>query len=75
MLKICERSSRQPGTNTPALQRRPVQDLDRARGVVFEEYDMSGIKTVDGIAEVAGNCPSKGGIGEFAAWFREAKAI
>jgi catechol 2,3-dioxygenase-like lactoylglutathione lyase family enzyme len=45
----------------------------RARGVVFEEYDLPGLKTSDGIAEVAGNYPSKGGIGERAAWFRDSE--
>jgi catechol 2,3-dioxygenase-like lactoylglutathione lyase family enzyme len=32
----------------------------RARGVVFEEYAMPGLKTVDGIAEIEGNYLSKG---------------
>jgi catechol 2,3-dioxygenase-like lactoylglutathione lyase family enzyme len=56
-----------------------VDDLDtvvaqlRARGVVFEEYDLPGLTTDDGIAEVAGNYPSKGGIGERAAWFRDSE--
>jgi catechol 2,3-dioxygenase-like lactoylglutathione lyase family enzyme len=45
----------------------------RARGVMFEEYDLPGLKTVDGIAEVAGNYPSKGGVGELAAWFRDSE--
>jgi hypothetical protein len=36
-----------------------VREL-RARGVVFEEYDVPGLKTVDGIAEIEGNYPSKG---------------
>jgi catechol 2,3-dioxygenase-like lactoylglutathione lyase family enzyme len=45
----------------------------RARGVVFEEYDLPGIQTFDGIAEVAGNYPSRGGIGERAAWFRDSE--
>ena len=31
----------------------------RARGVVFEEYDLPGLKTVNGIAEIEGNYPSK----------------
>ena len=44
----------------------------RARGVVFEEYDAPGLATVDGIAEVAGNYPSKG-VGERAAWFRDSE--
>jgi catechol 2,3-dioxygenase-like lactoylglutathione lyase family enzyme len=45
----------------------------RARGVVFEEVDLPGLKTVDGIAEVEGNYPSKGGKGERAAWFRDSE--
>jgi catechol 2,3-dioxygenase-like lactoylglutathione lyase family enzyme len=44
----------------------------RARGVVFEEYDLPGIRTVDGIAEIAGNYPSKG-VGERGAWFRDSE--
>jgi catechol 2,3-dioxygenase-like lactoylglutathione lyase family enzyme len=54
-----------------------VEDIEatveqlRARGVVFEEYDFPGLKTVNGIAEVEGNYPSKGGVGERAAWFRD----
>ena len=42
----------------------------RARGVVFEEYDDGPLTTVDGIATVEGNYPSKGG-GEYGAWFRD----
>jgi len=38
-----------------------VKEL-RDRGVVFEEYDMPGLKTVDGIAEIQG---VKG------AWFKD----
>jgi tRNA-Thr(GGU) m(6)t(6)A37 methyltransferase TsaA len=49
-----------------------VREL-RDRGVVFEEYDLPGLSTIDGIAEVAGNYPSKGGIGERAAWFRDSE--
>jgi catechol 2,3-dioxygenase-like lactoylglutathione lyase family enzyme len=49
-----------------------VADL-RARGVVFEEYDLPGLKTVDGIARVEGNYPSRGGRGERAAWFRDSE--
>ena len=47
-----------------------VREL-RRRGVVFEEYDSPGLKTVEGIATVPGNYPSKGGVGERAAWFRD----
>lgn len=45
----------------------------RARGVVFEEYDLPGLKTVGGIADVEGNYPSKGGVGERGAWFRDSE--
>ena len=45
----------------------------RQRGVVFEEVDLPGLRTVDGIAEIAGNYPSKGGKGERAAWFRDSE--
>ena len=54
-----------------------VEDIEatmerlRARGVVFEEYDLPGLRTVNGIAEVTGNYPSTGGVGEKAAWFRD----
>jgi hypothetical protein len=44
----------------------------RTRGVVFEEYDMPGLKTVNGIAEIEGNYPSKG-VGERGAWFRDSE--
>ena len=55
-----------------------VDDIDatvrelRARGVVFEEYDVPGIRTVDGIAYIEGNYPSKGK-GERGAWFRDSE--
>jgi catechol 2,3-dioxygenase-like lactoylglutathione lyase family enzyme len=49
-----------------------VEEL-RARGVRFEEYDLPGMTTVDGIAEVEGEYPSKGGKGERAAWFRDSE--
>jgi catechol 2,3-dioxygenase-like lactoylglutathione lyase family enzyme len=48
-----------------------VREL-RARGVVFEEYDFPGLTTVDGIAEIEGNYPSKG-TGERGAWFRDSE--
>jgi ubiquinone/menaquinone biosynthesis C-methylase UbiE/catechol 2,3-dioxygenase-like lactoylglutathione lyase family enzyme len=56
-----------------------VEDLEatvaelRRRGVVFEEYDVPGLKTVNGIAMVDGNCPSHGGRGEKSAWFRDSE--
>jgi len=55
-----------------------VDDVDavvaelRQRGVTFEDVDVPGLRTVDGIAEVAGNYPSKGS-GERAAWFRDSE--
>jgi len=49
-----------------------VKEL-RRRGVVFEEYDFPGIKTVEGIASVQGNYPSKGGVGERGAWFKDSE--
>lgn len=56
-----------------------VDDIDaavtelRRRGVEFEAVDVPGLRTVDGIAEVTGNYPSAGGIGERAAWFRDSE--
>jgi catechol 2,3-dioxygenase-like lactoylglutathione lyase family enzyme len=44
----------------------------RSRGVIFEEYDLPGLTTVNGIAEIAGNYPSKGS-GERGAWFRDSE--
>ena len=55
-----------------------VDDIDatvaelRSRGVVFEEYDFPGFETVDGIATIDGNYPSKG-TGERAVWFRDSE--
>lgn len=55
-----------------------VDDIDtevavlRRRGVVFEEYDLPGLCTVDGIADIAGNYPSKG-TRERGAWFRDSE--
>jgi hypothetical protein len=55
-----------------------VDDLEsvvaelRRRGVVFEEVDVPGLRTVDGIATVEGNYRSKG-VGERAAWFRDSE--
>lgn len=46
--------------------------LLRSRGVVFEEYDLPGLKTRDGIATIAGNYPSKG-TGEYGAWFKDSE--
>jgi hypothetical protein len=57
---------------------RPLDDIDatvaelRDRGVAFEEVDVPGLRTVDGVAEVDGNYPSQGS-GERAAWFRDSE--
>jgi catechol 2,3-dioxygenase-like lactoylglutathione lyase family enzyme len=56
-----------------------VEDIEatvtqlRARGVIFEDYDLPGLETVNGIAKVAGHYPSRGGVGEKAAWFRDSE--
>jgi catechol 2,3-dioxygenase-like lactoylglutathione lyase family enzyme len=56
-----------------------VDDIDavvaqlKARGVVFEEYDMPGLATVNSITQVPGNYPSKGGTGERAVWFKDSE--
>ena len=56
-----------------------VDDIDaavaemRRRGAIFEEVDMPGLQTRDGIAEVEGNYPSKRSHGERGAWFRDSE--
>jgi hypothetical protein len=52
---------------------RAAVEVLRARGAVFEEYHLPGLKTVDGVAEGVGNYPSKGGKGELGAWFRDSE--
>ncbi|MEU5295222.1 VOC family protein [Streptomyces umbrinus] len=49
-----------------------VSELKR-RGVVFEEVDVPGLRTRNGIAEIEGNYPSKGARGERGAWFRDSE--
>jgi predicted enzyme related to lactoylglutathione lyase len=55
-----------------------VDDIDatvaelKRRGVVFEEYDLPGFKTVGGIADISGNYPHKGS-GERGAWFYDSE--
>lgn len=49
-----------------------VTDLE-GRGVVFETVDLPGLRTVDGVADIEGNYPSKGARGERAAWFRDSE--
>ncbi|MFI6086002.1 VOC family protein [Streptomyces sp. NPDC051217] len=66
-----------PGTFTQmALE---VDDIEtvvselRRRGVSFEDVDVPGLVTRDGIAEIEGNYPSKGARGERGAWFRDSE--
>jgi catechol 2,3-dioxygenase-like lactoylglutathione lyase family enzyme len=49
-----------------------VAELKR-RGVAFEDVDLPGLRTTEGVTEVEGNYPSKGGKGERAAWFRDSE--
>ena len=55
-----------------------VDDIDaavafmRARGVVFESYDIPGLPMVDGIVDIPGTYPSLGSR-ERAAWFRDSE--
>jgi predicted enzyme related to lactoylglutathione lyase len=53
----------QMGLQVPDV-RAAVEEL-RGRGVVFEEYDFPGLKTVDGIADIGG--------GGAAAWFKDSE--
>ncbi len=74
---LFESAGASPGTFTQMAWE--VDDIEatvaglRERGVVFEEYDGPGLTTVDGIAEVSGNYPSKGARGERGAWFRDSE--
>src|SRR5882757_5804413 len=65
---LFESSGKPSGTHTQMAWE--VDNLEtvvaelRRRGVLFDEYDSPGLKTVNGIAEVAGNYSSRGGVGE-----------
>lgn len=50
-----------------------VVDELRGRGVIFEELDGPGLRTVNGIADIDGNYPSTGATGERGAWFRDSE--
>jgi catechol 2,3-dioxygenase-like lactoylglutathione lyase family enzyme len=73
---LFESAGASPGTFTQMAWY--VDDIDatvaelRDRGVAFEKVDVPGLRTVDGVAEVDGNYPSKGS-GERAAWFRDSE--
>jgi catechol 2,3-dioxygenase-like lactoylglutathione lyase family enzyme len=45
----------------------------KERGVAFEDVDLPGLRTVDGIADIDGNYPVKGATGERGAWFRDSE--
>jgi catechol 2,3-dioxygenase-like lactoylglutathione lyase family enzyme len=66
-----------PGTFTQMAWE--VDDIEatvatlRQAGVVFEEVDLPGLRTVDGIADISGNYPSKGATGERGVWFRDSE--
>jgi catechol 2,3-dioxygenase-like lactoylglutathione lyase family enzyme len=74
---VCLSSGRSSGDHTQMGFE--VEDIEatvaelRARGVVFEEYDVPGLRTRDGIAEIEGNYPSKGASGERGVWFRDSE--
>ena len=74
---LIESAGASPGTFTQMGWE--VDDIEgtvaelRGRGVEFEEVDLPGLETINGIADVAGNYPSKGGKGERAAWFRDSE--
>ncbi|WP_328423053.1 VOC family protein [Streptomyces sp. NBC_00443] len=56
-----------------------IEDVDtavaelRRRGVEFEEVDVPGLCTTNGIADIEGHYPSKGFRGERAAWFHDSE--
>jgi catechol 2,3-dioxygenase-like lactoylglutathione lyase family enzyme len=74
---LFESTGASPGTFTQMAWE--VDDIEatvtalKERGVVFEEVDLPGLRTVDGIAEISGNYPSKGATGERGAWFRDSE--
>jgi catechol 2,3-dioxygenase-like lactoylglutathione lyase family enzyme len=74
---LFQSSGASPGTFTQMGW--SVDDLDatvatlKERGVQFEEVDVPGLRTVDSIAQVEGNYPSKNARGERAAWFRDSE--
>jgi catechol 2,3-dioxygenase-like lactoylglutathione lyase family enzyme len=74
---LFQSSGASPGTFTQMGWQ--VEDLDavvaelRRRGVEFEDVDVPGLRTVDGIADIEGHYPSKGFRGERAAWFHDSE--
>jgi hypothetical protein len=51
---------------------RPQSPRSEHVEVVFAEYDAPGLKTINGVADIEGNYPSKG-VGERGAWFRDSE--
>ena len=74
---LFESTGASPGTFTQMAWE--VDDIEatvtalKERGVVFDEVDLPGLRTVDGIAEISGNYPSKDATGERGAWFRDSE--
>lgn len=66
-----------PGTFTQLAFE--VEDVDatvaelKRRGVEFEEVDVPGLRTVDGIADIEGQYPSTGASRERAGWFHDSE--
>jgi catechol 2,3-dioxygenase-like lactoylglutathione lyase family enzyme len=77
LFSLFESTGKPSGTHTQMAWE--VDDIEetvrvlRSRGVVFEEYEFDGLRTVKGIAEVDGNYPSTGAVAERGAWFRDSE--
>ena len=73
---IFESSGKPSGDHTQmAFDVSDIEDVVgelRNRGVVFDAVDTPGLRTVDNIADVSGNYPSKGS-GERGAWFHDSE--
>ena len=65
----CLRAHTQMGREVSDIEA-TVREL-RQRGVTFEEYGLPGLKTVNSVARIEGNYPSKAGAAEKGAWFRD----
>lgn len=49
-----------------------VREL-RGRGLVFDDVEMPGLSSSDGIVDIPGNYPSTGSVGERAVWFHDSE--